>query len=69
VNGGGVITDWPGLANSALYQGRDLKPTTDLRAVMKGVLADHLGVPLAALDREVFPDSISAKPLRDLVRA
>jgi uncharacterized protein (DUF1501 family) len=68
VNGGRVVTDWPGLANSALYQGRDLKPTTDLRSVMKGVLADHLGVPMPALDREVFPDSASAKPLRDLVR-
>ena len=68
VNGGRVITDWPGLAANALYQGRDLKPTSDLRAVLKGVLADHLGVPLAALDREVFPDSGSAKPLRDLIR-
>jgi uncharacterized protein (DUF1501 family) len=69
VNGGRVIADWPGLANSALYQGRDLKPTTDLRSVMKGVLADHLGVPLAALENDVFPDSISAKLVRDLIKA
>jgi uncharacterized protein (DUF1501 family) len=69
VRGGRVISDWPGLAANALYQGRDLKPTTDLRAVMKGVLADHLGVPLAALDREVFPDSASVKPMRDLLRS
>ena len=69
VRGGRVISDWPGLAANALYQGRDLKPTTDLRAVMKGVLADHLGVPLAAQDREVFPDSAGVKPMRDLLRS
>jgi uncharacterized protein (DUF1501 family) len=62
------MADWPGLATSALYQGRDLQPTTDLRSVMKGVLADHLGVPLAALEHNVFPDSGGAKPLRDLMR-
>jgi uncharacterized protein (DUF1501 family) len=28
---------------ASLYQGRDLSPTTDLRAVIKGVLVDHLG--------------------------
>src|SRR5262249_33917964 len=35
LRGGRVIADWPGLADAALYQGRDLTPTTDLRAVMK----------------------------------
>jgi uncharacterized protein (DUF1501 family) len=69
VAGGRVLADWPGLAAASLYEGRDLRPTTDLRAVMKGVLADHLGVPDAALDREVFPQSGAAKPLRGLIRA
>lgn len=68
VNGGRVISDWPGLSAAALYQGRDLKPTIDLRSVMKGVLADHLGVPVAALDRTVFPESAAARPMRDLLR-
>jgi hypothetical protein len=67
VNGGRVISDWPGLADRGLYQGRDLKPTTDLRAVMKGVLGDHLQVPASALEREVFPDSAVARPMRDLI--
>jgi len=30
VRGGRVIADWPGLAPAALYDGRDLKPTTPL---------------------------------------
>ena len=69
VAGGRVLADWPGLAAASLHEGRDLRPTTDLRAVMKGVLADHLGVPLPALDREVFPQSSASKPLGGLIRA
>lgn len=69
VNGGRVVADWPGLSASALYQGRDLAPTLDLRAVFKGVIADHLGVASAALERDVFPESTSARPVRDLLRA
>ena len=45
------------VARRACYENRDLKPTRDLRAVMKGVLRDHLGVAAAALDSKVFPDS------------
>jgi uncharacterized protein (DUF1501 family) len=69
VAGGRVITDWPGLSRASLLEGRDLKPTRDLRTVMKGVLRDHLGVPAAALDSRVFPDSASARPMDDLIRS
>jgi uncharacterized protein (DUF1501 family) len=69
VAGGRVVADWPGLATRALYQGRDLAPTLDLRAVCKGILAEHLAVPERALEDSVFPDSRAAKPLRGLMRA
>jgi uncharacterized protein (DUF1501 family) len=68
VNGGRVVADWPGLAETQLYQKRDLLPTTDLRAVLKGVLADHLGVGQRALDEIVFPGSRDIAPLRNLCR-
>ena len=68
VKGGRVLADWPGLSRKALYQQRDLAPTLDLRAVLKGVLADHMGVPQHALDDSVFPDSGRVQPLRDLIR-
>jgi uncharacterized protein (DUF1501 family) len=67
VRGGRVIADWPGLAAKDLYQGRDLAPTTDLRAVFKGVLRDHLRVSAALLDMEVFPDSAEIDGVEDLV--
>jgi uncharacterized protein (DUF1501 family) len=57
VKGGRVIADWPGLAKKDRFDGRDLRITTDLRAVMRGVLADHLRVPRQALDSTVLPGS------------
>jgi uncharacterized protein (DUF1501 family) len=69
VAGGRVIADWPGLSARALYQGRDLAATLDLRSVLKGILSEHLGVESGALEQVVFPDSSSARPLRGLMRA
>lgn len=67
VKGGRVVADWPGLAEDRLYDKRDLKPTTDLRAVFKGLLADHLGLEAAQLAGTVFPDSAGVAPLRGLL--
>jgi uncharacterized protein (DUF1501 family) len=50
-----------------LFENRDLQPTTDLRSVAKGLLAQHIGLDAAALAR-VFPDSASATAVRGLVR-
>lgn len=67
VHGGRVIADWPGLSAQALYQGRDLKPTLDIRSVLKGVLGEHMRVSRAALDSSVFPESAAARALGGLV--
>jgi uncharacterized protein (DUF1501 family) len=67
VKGGRVITDWPGLKEANLHEGRDLKPTTDLRAVLKGLLGDHVRVGDKALAAAVFPDSGAIKPINGLV--
>jgi uncharacterized protein (DUF1501 family) len=69
VQGGRVMTDWPGLSSRSLYQGRDLKPTTDLRSVLKGVLSEHLLVSSGALENTVFPGSADARPIKGLFRA
>jgi uncharacterized protein (DUF1501 family) len=68
VHGGRVICDWPGLSAANLYQQRDVAPTLDMRALLKGTLMDHLGIAAGTLD-DIFPDSRGAKPLRDLFRA
>ncbi len=67
LKGGRVIADWPGLKPANLYQDRDLKPTTDLRAVLKGVLRDHLRADEKTLAQSVFPGSEAVKPMTGLV--
>jgi uncharacterized protein (DUF1501 family) len=66
LQGGRVIADWPGLKAADLYEGRDLKPTIDLRAVLKGVLKDHLRVDERALAATVFPGSDDVAPMAGL---
>jgi len=67
IRGGRVIANWPSLRPASLYEGRDLAPTTDLRVVIKGVLADHLGLSERMLAETVFPDSATARPMKGLI--
>ena len=69
VNGGRVIADWPGLSDSALLEGRDLRPTTNLRALVKGVLYEHLGVGEEAVNSSILPESRGVEALQGLIRA
>jgi len=67
LKGGRVIADWPGLKSADLYENRDLKPMTDLRAVLKGLLKDHLRADDRALAENVFPSSADVKPMAGLI--
>jgi uncharacterized protein (DUF1501 family) len=69
VQGGQVKAEWVGLSSGALKDGRDQPARTDLRALFKGVLADHMAVPNGALETTVFPGSASAAPIKGLIRA
>lgn len=61
-SGGQVIANWPGLSKSKLYEGRDLNPTIDMRAVIKGVLNQHLSIEVKQLNT-IFPDSADIRPM------
>jgi len=50
-----MLGDWPTLARSALYEGRDLAPVNDLRGLLLAVLSEHWGIETERLRREVFP--------------
>lgn len=69
VEGGHVRAEWVGLKPSVLKDGRDQPARTDLRALFKGVLAEHMGVSQSALQSTVFPDSGGIQPLKGLIRA
>lgn len=62
-----VVADWPSLSDSALYEGRDLKPTLDTRAILKGAIAATFDLNAAQADR-VFPDSDGVRGRYDLLR-
>jgi hypothetical protein len=53
--------------DSDLFENRDLKATTDLRAVLKGLLRDHLRVEDRALATVIFPDSEGVHPIEGCV--
>jgi len=44
VKGGSVLGNWPGLASDALYENRDLMPTSDVRSWISAVLHQHLRI-------------------------
>jgi uncharacterized protein (DUF1501 family) len=68
VAGGRIIGRWPGLAGSQLFEKRDLAATTDLRALFKGVLREHMRMADAALEDRVFPGSRAAVPIAGLIK-
>ena len=69
VKGGTVHAEWTGLSQSALKDGRDQPVRTDLRALFKGLLGEHMGVPMIALNTKIFPDSSDIVALKELIRA
>ena len=67
VKGGRVVGDWPGLGTAQFYEGRDLKPTTSLDALIAGVAAQGLGLDPDHAARAMFADTTNLRPLTGLV--
>ncbi|MDK9782108.1 DUF1501 domain-containing protein [Vibrio sp. B172a] len=67
IEGGKVLGEFPGLAQAELYEGRDLAPANDMRAVIKAVLQQHMSIESSALE-SVFPDSGSDKAYAGFIR-
>ncbi|MDQ2878614.1 MAG: DUF1501 domain-containing protein [Pseudomonadota bacterium] len=67
VKGGRVVADWPGLSQAALYEARDLKPTTQLDALIGGAVAGHYGIEPRRAMAMLFPASKDAPAVAGLV--
>ena len=63
------MADWPGLTQAALYEGRDLKPTTQLDAFIAGAVAEHFAVDPARAMTALFPASAKVAAINGLIRA
>ena len=61
-----AYADWPGLDERSLFEARDLKPTLDVRSVLKASIAGTFDLSKAQLDR-VFPNSPDVRALYDLM--
>ena len=61
-----AFSDWPGLADASLFERRDLKPTLDVRSVLKAAIGGTFDLSRPQLDR-VFPNSPDARAVFDLM--
>ncbi len=66
VKGGRVLADWPGLAS--LYEGRDLRPTLGLDALIAGSLGESFGLDARRVSASLFPGLPQARPLSGLLQ-
>lgn len=69
VKGGRVIADWPGLAQRALYESRDLKPTNGLDALIAGAVAENFALDPARVAATLYPEGLKTRALSGLIRA
>lgn len=69
VKGGRVLADWPGLAPAQLYENRDLRPTTQLDALIAGAVAGSYGIDPTRAMAALFPTGNKTRPIEGLVRA
>jgi uncharacterized protein (DUF1501 family) len=69
VQGGRVVADWPGLAPSNLFEGRDLKPTLALDALIASACAEAFRLEPDRTARVLFPELARSKPLHGLLRS
>jgi uncharacterized protein (DUF1501 family) len=61
-----VFSDWPGLGSGSLFEGRDLRPTLDTRAVLKAAIAGTFDLTANQADR-VFPSSGTVRGAYELM--
>ena len=68
VQGGRVVGQWPGLSSRDLYEGRDLRTTTDMRSVFKAIATQHLAVADSAVENQLFPNSKNIRMMDGLLK-
>lgn len=67
VAGGKILSDWPGLSPSALYEARDLRPTTSMHALIGSALAQHYSLEASRVMTTVFPESSAQALAQQLI--
>lgn len=68
IGGGRIVTEWPGLADAQLVDGRDLRPTLGLDGVIASAIARHYTLEPGRVARSLFPESRNLRPIDALLR-
>src|SRR5207249_8051457 len=68
VQGGRIVADWPGLKNSNLHDGRDLKPTLALDTLIASTCAQTFQLDPDRTARTLFPSAGQAQAAQRLLR-
>jgi uncharacterized protein (DUF1501 family) len=68
VQGGRIVTDWPGLSPSQLFEGRDLKPTLALERLIASTCAEAFNLDPERATQVLFPDADRHKAMPRLLR-
>src|SRR6185369_15812250 len=68
VQGGRVVSEWPGLGDDRLFEGRDLDPTLGLDTVIASSVAGHFGLAPPATSAALFPEMKGGKWIGGLAR-
>lgn len=69
VRGGRMIADWPGLAAANLFEGRDLRPTLSLDALIAQTCAETFGLDPDRVAQVLSPGNPRRAPLPGLLRS
>ena len=68
VQGGRIVTDWPGLAPGNLFEGRDLNPTLALEKLIASTCAEAFNLDPERTRQVLFPGADRYKALPGLLR-
>ncbi len=68
VQGGRIVTDWPGLGPANLLEGRDLKPTLGLDTLIASACAETFALEPERTAQLLFPGSTRGRSLPRLLR-
>ena len=70
VNGGRIVSDWPGLAKGSLLDGRDLMPTLALDNLIAAACAESFALePERLASGAISPQGTQKKLVQGLLRA
>jgi uncharacterized protein (DUF1501 family) len=69
VQGGRILADWPGLGPSALYEGRDLRPTLGLDSLIAAAAGETFGLDPARVRTNLFAQQAGSPMSGRLLRS